>query len=304
VVLHHLPYRPPLAREALLGFLALRATPGVEEVDGDRYRRVLSIGGRTGVLAARLPAERDEVELELDDALGEALEPALAAGRRIFDVDAEPSSIDARLRADPRLRPLVDATPGLRVPGAPDGFEIVVRAIVGQQISVAAARTITGRLAAICGRHVQGAGGSLGVAFPRPEDMLAGSLDGLGMPETRRATLLAVARAIADGALDLSPAADRAEARARLLAIRGIGPWTADYVALRALGDPDAFLPSDLVLRQVAGSEGKPLSPRELELRARRWRPWRAYAVVHLWRSAAAVRRSRAGATRVPAARD
>jgi AraC family transcriptional regulator of adaptative response / DNA-3-methyladenine glycosylase II len=254
------------------------------------------------VIAARLPVDRDEVELELDDALEQERDAALAAARRIFDVDAEPGSIDVRLRADPRLRPLVDATPGLRVPGAPDGFEIVVRAIVGQQISVAAARTITGRLAAICGEPVKGAGGGLNVAFPRPEQLLVRSLDGLGMPEARRATLLAVARAIADGALELSPAADRREVREQLLAIRGIGPWTADYVALRALGDRDAFLPSDLVLRQVVGGPGTPISARALEQRARRWKPWRAYAVVHLWRSAPALRLARAA--RVAAARD
>jgi AraC family transcriptional regulator of adaptative response / DNA-3-methyladenine glycosylase II len=293
---HRLAYRPPLARDALLAFLAFRATPGVEELVGDRYRRVASVGGRTGVIAARLPAGLDEIELEVDDALEDAIEPVLAGARRIFDVAADPASIDGTLAGDPRLRPLIEAIPGLRVPGAIDGFEIVARAILGQQISVAAARTITGRLAAMLGEPLDAASGSLRVAFPRPEAVATGSLVGLGVPASRSATLVAVAQAICDGALDLSPGGDREATREALLAIRGVGPWTADYVALRGLGDRDAFLPSDLVIRQVLGDAGGPASARDVERRSQRWRPWRAYAVVHLWASAPAVRLARATA--------
>jgi AraC family transcriptional regulator of adaptative response / DNA-3-methyladenine glycosylase II len=296
VQLHRLPYRPPLAGEALIAFLALRATPGVEEVVGDVYRRVIAVDGRTGVIAARLPPGCDEIELEVDDALADVIEPVLAGARRIFDVDADAPAIDAALAADPRLRPLVEAIPGLRVPGATDGFEIAVRAIVGQQISVAAARTITGRFAALLGEPLADRMGGIRVAFPRPEDVVEGSLDALGMPSARRATLVALARAICDGALDLSAGTERGAVRESLLAIRGIGPWTADYIALRALGDPDAFLPSDLVIRQVLGDGAGPASVREVEQRSLRWRPWRAYAVVHLWTSAPALRLARGAA--------
>ena len=291
---HRLAYRPPLARDALIGFLALRAIPGVEEVVGDVYRRVVSIDGHTGVLEARLPAEHDEVELIVPDELAPVLEDVLAGARRIFDVDADSAAIDATLSADPRLSPLVERIPGLRVPGAIDAFEIGVRAILGQQISVAAARTISGRLALMLGEPLEVPSGSLCVAFPRPEAIAAGSLDGLGVPATRSATLQGLARAIVQGALDLSPGVDGAEARAAMLSLSGIGPWTADYIAMRGLGDRDAFLPSDLVVRQVLGDLDGPVSVRAAEQQAQRWRPWRAYAVAHLWTSAPAVRLARA----------
>lgn len=291
---HCLAYRPPLARDALIGFLALRAIPGVEEVVGDVYRRVVSIDGHTGVLEARLPADRDEVELVLPDELAPVLEDVLAGARRIFDVDADPEAIDATLSADGRLRPLVEQIPGLRVPGAIDAFEIGVRAILGQQISVAAARTISGRLALMLGEPLEVPSGGLCVAFPRPEAMAVGSLDGLGVPATRSATLQGLARAIVGGALDLSPGVDGAVTRAAMLSLPGIGPWTADYVAMRGLGDRDAFLPSDLVVRQVLGDLDGPVSVRAAEQQSQPWRPWRAYAVAHLWTSAPAVRLARA----------
>ena len=263
---HLLAYRAPLAREALLRFLELRATPGVEEIDGDTYRRVVSVEGRTGVLRARLPAERDVVELHLDDAVDRA--PVRDGARRVFDVDADPIAIDRTLAADPRLRPLVEATPGLRLPGALDGFEIAVRAIIGQQISVAAARTITGRLAAMLGDPLATDISGLGVAFPRPEAVAASSLEGLGMPSARRATLItARPRDLRRGARSLARGRSRrcTPGPARPA---GVGPWTADYIALRALGDRDAFLPSDLVIRQVLGEAGAPISAREAEERS------------------------------------
>jgi AraC family transcriptional regulator, regulatory protein of adaptative response / DNA-3-methyladenine glycosylase II len=291
---HRLAYRAPLARQALLAFLAFRATPGVEEVVDGVYRRALSIDGHTGVLTARLPADRDEVDLELDDTLEDVREQVLEGARRIFDVDADPGSIDSALATDPRLRPLVDEIPGLRVPGAIDGFEIAVRAILGQQISVVAARTITGRLALMVGEPLAEVVGGIGVVFPQPAAVAASSLEGLGVPASRSATLIGLAQAICDGELDLSPDADRDAARAALLALRGVGPWTADYVAMRGLGDRDAFLPSDLVVRQVLGDADGPVSVRAAEERSQRWRPWRAYAVAHLWTSAPAVRLARA----------
>jgi AraC family transcriptional regulator of adaptative response / DNA-3-methyladenine glycosylase II len=291
---HRLVYRPPLARDALLGFLALRAIPGVEEVVGDAYRRVVSIAGHTGVLEARLPADRDEVDLVVSDELVPVLDVVLEGARRIFDVDADSEAIDSTLSADLRLRPLVRLIPGLRVPGAIDAFEIGVRGILGQQISVAAARTISGRLALMLGEPLAVPSGGLCVAFPGPEAIAEGSLDGLGVPATRSATLQGLARAICDGALDLSPGVERDATRAALLGLHGVGPWTADYIAMRGLGDPDAFLPSDLVVRQVLGDLDGPVSVRAAEQQSQRWRPWRAYAVAHLWTSAPAVRLARA----------
>jgi AraC family transcriptional regulator of adaptative response / DNA-3-methyladenine glycosylase II len=172
------------------------------------------------------------------------------------------------------------------VPGAVDGFEIAVRAIIGQQISVAAARTIAGRIAARLGQPLPAAVGGLHVAFPRPEALASAAFDGLGMPASRGATLVSLARAVCDGRLELSADADRDEVRAALLAIPGIGPWTAAYVAMRALGDTDALPASDLVLRQVLGNGAGSVSARAVEEQARHWSPWRAYAVVHLWASA------------------
>ena len=289
-------YRSPLAREALLGFLALRAIPGVEEVVDGAYRRVVAVGGRIGVLEARLPPGRDEIDLSIDDALADVVDPVVAGAARIFDVAADPQAIDASLAADPRLRPLVRAIPGLRVPGAIGGFEIAVRAILGQQISVVAARTIGGRLAQMLGEPLEGDGGSLRVAFPGPAAVADGSLEGLGVPASRSATLRGLARAICTGQLDLDPGADRETAREALLAIRGVGPWTAGYVAMRGLGDRDAFLPSDLVIRQVLGAPGAPSSTRAAEQQSQAWRPWRAYAVAHLWQSAANARLARGAA--------
>jgi AraC family transcriptional regulator of adaptative response / DNA-3-methyladenine glycosylase II len=294
VARHQIPYRAPLARAALLGFLAFRATPGVEEVSDDRYRRVVSIDGHRGVVEARLPGDRDVVELELDDALEPVANQVLEGARRVFDVAAEPVAIDAVLAADVRLQPLVEQLPGLRVPGAIDGFEIAVRAILGQQISVVAARTITARLATLVGQPLAAPDGGLRVAFPEAEAVATRPLDGLGVPASRAATLVGVAQAICDGRLDLSPTADRDAAREALLAIRGVGPWTAGYVALRALGDTDAFLASDLVIRQVLGDAAAPVSAREAERLSQCWRPCRAYALVHLWTSAPAVRLARA----------
>jgi AraC family transcriptional regulator, regulatory protein of adaptative response / DNA-3-methyladenine glycosylase II len=222
--------------------------------------------------------------------------PAEQRCRRLLDLDADPLAVAEHLGPDPLIGPLVRAAPGLRVPGSVDGAELAVRAILGQQISVAAARTITGRLARMLGEPLAEEVGTLRVAFPRPEAVAASSLAGLGVPASRSSTLVEVARAICEGRLDLSPGTDGEAARAAMLGIRGVGPWTADYVALRGLGDADAFLPSDLVIRQVlAGSDGLP-SPAAVERRSQRWRPWRAYAVVHLWASAPSVRLARGAA--------
>ncbi|MEO9175466.1 MAG: AlkA N-terminal domain-containing protein [Gaiellales bacterium] len=281
---------PPFAGDAMLAFLAFRAVPGIEEVDGEIYRRVLQVGSATGVLSARIPAGVSAIELELDPALAVVADIVVERARRVFDLAADACAIDEVLADDPLLRPLVAATPGMRLPGAFDGFEIAVRAVVGQQISVAAARTVTGRLAARFGDPLEPAGGALRVAFPRPEAFASAPPDGLGMPRARGATLVALARAICDGRLELGAGADLAAGRAALLALPGVGPWTASYIAMRAFGDRDAFLASDLVLRQVLG-DASPVSAREAERLSLRWRPFRAYAVIRLWAASADLRR-------------
>jgi AraC family transcriptional regulator, regulatory protein of adaptative response / DNA-3-methyladenine glycosylase II len=290
-----LPVQPPFAGEAMLAFLAFRATPGIEEVDGGVYRRILQVGSQTGVVAARILPGSTAIGLELDAALAPVADDVVAGIRRVFDVDADSPAIDALLADDPLLAPLVAATPGLRVAGAFDGFEIAVRAVVGQQISVAAARTVTSRLALRFGDALETPGSTLRVAFPRPEALASAPSAGLGMPTARGATLVGVARAICDGRLDLTPGADPAAAREALLALPGIGPWTASYVAMRAFGEGDAFLGSDLVLRQVLGGV-TPVSTREAEQRSLRWSPWRAYAVVRLWSASAELRLARGAA--------
>ena len=290
-----LDYRPPFAVDALIGFLAGRAVPGVEEVDGGVYRRILQIGSRTGVVAISHPAGAGALLVDLSDELEPVAADVAAGVRRLFDTDADARAIDALLGEDPRLRASVAARPGVRVAGAFDGFEIAVRAILGQQISVAAARTIAGRLSQRFGTPCTDAPGSLGVAFPRPAALAAAPAHDLGMPVARGATLVGLARVVEEGHLDLSAGGDPARARAGLLALPGIGPWTASYVAMRAFGDGDAFPASDLVLRQVLGG-ATPATTREAERLSLRWSPWRAYAVVRLWAIAAELRAARGAA--------
>src|SRR6185437_15024615 len=201
------------------------------------------------------------------------LSPAVARARRLFDLDADPEAVDAVLAADPALAPLVAKAPGVRVPRAVDGFEIAVRAIVGQQISVAGARTVLGKLV-----H--------DAQFPTPQELLELPDDAFAMPAARRTTLRTLAQTIVDGELDLDGGDDREATLARFMEIPGIGAWTAQYTAMRALGDPDAFLPTDLGVRRGAKAAGLPDDPKALAAHAERWRPWRSYAVIRLWRNA------------------
>jgi len=203
----------------------------------------------------------------------------VARCRRLLDLDADPLAVDEALRADALLRDSVARLPGIRVPGAVDGFELAVRAILGQQVSVTAARTFAGRLVERCGKPLTVARGSLTHAFPDAATVADADLDGLGLTGGRVCTLRALAHAVADAGLVIDPIADRDDVRRRLLALPGVGPWTADYVAMRALGDPDAFPATDLVIARAVGSGGA--------ARAEQWRPWRAYAAMHLWNSAA-----------------
>jgi AraC family transcriptional regulator of adaptative response / DNA-3-methyladenine glycosylase II len=267
-----LPYRAPLHVEALLEFLRHRAIEGVEEVTATSYQRSLllphgpaevTLTPRTGYVSARLRLS------EVSD-----LAPAVARCRRLFDLDADPVAVDSVLASDPALAAAVAREPGVRAPRAIDGFEMAVRAIVGQQVSVASARRV---LALLVSATAQ-------TRFPTADELLTLPDDSFPMPAARRRTLRALAEAVAAGTLDLDGGADREATAESLLALPGVGPWTQQYIALRALGDPDAFLPSDVVVRRAAAALGFPDDPTALAAYAERWRPWRAYAVIRLWR--------------------
>ena len=269
-----LAYRPPLHARALLDFLAARALPGIDQVDGNTYRRILNLphGSATVELT---PADRwVSATLRLTDVRD--LAPAVARCRRLFDLDADPTAVDGTLGADPHLAEQIKTEPGVRVPRAVDGFEMAVRAIVGQQISVSSARTTIGRML----RHAVGDG------FPTADAVIELPDRAFGMPVARRETIRALAQAVADGKLDLEPGTDREEAVARLTELPGVGTWTAGYVAMRAIGDPDVFLPTDTAVRRGARALGLPDTPKSLERHAERWRPWRSYALIRLWRAA------------------
>lgn len=278
--------RPPYDWDAMMGFLAARATPGVERVSADRYERTISLDGEIGTIA--VTPIRGECALRLEVRLVDlhARAAIVERVRRMFDVDADPDAIRRAFAGDSLLQQPLTAHPGIRTPGAWDPFELSVRAILGQQISVAAATTIAGRVAARWGSRVDAS--PLSSLFPTPDQMAEAPLEEAGIIRTRANTLRALARAIRDGRVVF----DGVETVHSLRAIPGIGEWTAQYIAMRALKDPDAFLAGDLVLRKMTGD----CSARELDRLAERWRPWRAYAVMLLWQSArdhAAVRLSR-----------
>lgn len=266
----------------MAAFLSARAIPGVEAVDGDRYKRAVAIDGIRGTL---------EVEPDGDNALRVRLEGVLSdAGvetrlRRWFDLDADVRAIGAHLARDPLLAPLVAARPGLRVPGSWDPFELAVRAVVGQQISVAGARTIAGRIVERCGdRHSAPGGDPVVSLFPTPAQLADANLEAIGMPGARVRAIQGLAAAISADPDLLERTNDLAADVARLRALPGVGEWTAQYIALRGLKHADAFPASDLgVLRALAGTDGRRPTPAEALARAEAWRPYRAYAAQHLW---------------------
>ena len=281
-----LRYRPPYDWPAVLGFLAARAVEGVERVDGDRYVRSVAEAGEVGsVEVAHVPA-RDSIAVTIRFPCVRALPAIIARVRRVFDLDADVARIAAHLARDRMLAPLVARRPGLRVPGGWDGFELAVRAVLGQQVTVEAARRLAGRLVALCGGTAAAGAADPAIArvFPAPAQLAAADLSALGMPAARRATLYALAAAALAEPRLFEPLATIDDTVARLRAIRGIGEWTAHYIALRAAREPDAFPASDVgLLRGAADRRGTRPSPDALAARAERWRPWRAYAAQHLW---------------------
>jgi AraC family transcriptional regulator of adaptative response / DNA-3-methyladenine glycosylase II len=277
--------REPFAWPALLTFLERRAVPGLEEVVGASYRRALRLPRGAGRCELSDDGDAVRCRLWLEDLRD--LAAAVARCRRLLDLDADPLAVDGRLGEDPVLARLVDATPGRRLPGTVDGYELAVRTVVGQQVSVAGARTILGRLVAAHGAPVgEDAPGVPALrGFPAPEVVAALPDEALPMPRRRAAALRGLARAVADGALVLDGGEERGRVRERLLALPGIGPWTVEYLAARGLGDPDAIPVTDLGLRAAARDLGLPEGGAGLAIRAARWAPWRAYAAQHLWAS-------------------
>jgi AraC family transcriptional regulator, regulatory protein of adaptative response / DNA-3-methyladenine glycosylase II len=279
-----LPSRSPFATDTLLSFLAARAVPGVEEVRDRTYRRsVRGTDGRSAVVAITPDRIHEHVVVDVSTERLPDLGALAHAARGAFDLDADPEAIDATLARDPLLAPLVARRPGIRVPGTVDVFELVVRAIFGQQVSVAGARTSLARFAARYGAPVDRPVGGITHLFPSPEQVAEIPLEAFGMPRARAETIHRVAELATGTDLDTSVTASPKEALERLSEVPGIGPWTLAYVAMRAFHDPDAFLAGDLGVRRGFDALGLPSTTKEILERAERWRPWRAYAVMHLW---------------------
>ena len=275
-----LAVRQPFHVDGLLEFLGGRTIAGVERIDGRTYARVLRLPHGLGAVQLTLHDDHVACELELADLRDTAV--AVQRCRRLLDLDADPLAIDEVLSADPLLAPMVASTPGLRLPSQVDGFEVAVRAIVGQQVSVAGARTILGRFAQTYGTPVTfdlAASHGLTHAFATPEALAEADDTALSMPRSRARALIGVAQAVADGKIELDPGADRDAVRADLVALPGIGPWTADYISMRALAHPDLMLETDLIIRRMLDCHG--VEPERTE----RWKPWRSYAAMHLWRA-------------------
>lgn len=285
-----LSYAPPYDWDAMIEFLAARAIAGMEVVEADRYRRTVEIDGEHGTIEVQPRAGKPALTATIRFANVKALPAIVARIRRVFDLGADVAGIQTHLAQDPSLAPLIAKRPGLRVPGAWDGFEIAVRAVLGQQITVVAARRLAAKLVAAYGEPLADAAESrhagLTTAFPRPERLAGADLARLGMPRARAATLTSLAASAArePGLFRADPDLDQAIARLR--ALPGVGEWTAQYIALRALREPDAFPAADIgLLRAMADADGVRPSPAALLQRAEAWRPWRAYAAQHLWTS-------------------
>jgi AraC family transcriptional regulator of adaptative response / DNA-3-methyladenine glycosylase II len=272
-----LPFRQPLCPDNLFGHLVATGVPGVEEWRDGQYRRTMRLPHGPAVVALRPHPDYIACQLSLSDLRD--LATAISRCRRLLDLDADPTAVDDLLSADKFMAPLIAKSPGRRVPRTVDGDEFAVRAVLGQQVSTAAARTHAARLVTAYGEPVNDPAGELTHLFPDPTALAALDPEALAMPRTRRTTLTTLVAALADGQLDLSAGADWHEARKRLMVMPGMGPWTVETIAMRALGDPDAFIPTDLGVRVAAEALGLP----PLVAHADAWRPWRAYAVQYLW---------------------
>ncbi len=279
-----LSYRPPFAWNSFISYLAPRAIPGVEEVVCGSYRRTIALEGVEGVLEIVPERNGGHLVLRVPVATAPHLLEIVERVRRLLDLTADPQVIEEQLDSDPALAAL-KVPRGLRVPGTWDGFELAVRTIINQQVTVRSATTLVGRLVQLLGRKTDESGG-LGWIFPTPEKIAGTSsfrIASIGMPEARAETIRALARAVADGQPVLEPAADLRQSLSRLTALDGIGEWSANYIAMRALREPDGFPAGDLGLRKALSESGEPLNERALVRMSEFWRPWRAYAAVRLW---------------------
>ena len=274
-----LPYRAPFSGHHLFSFLGERAVPRMESWDGRVYRRSMSLPNGPGIVSLSAGDGYVNCSLSLTDTRD--LTAAVARSRALLDLDADPVAVADVLGRDAVMRRLVEATPGLRVPGSMDGTEMAVRAVLGQQISVKGARTLAARLVESYGKPLTHTDGEITHLFPSAEVLADASLEEVRMPAARKRTITEITTRIADGTLVLDAGVDRDEARTQLLAIPGVGPWTASYLAMRALRDPDAFLPTDLGVVKAAAK----LGIEDVDAAASAWRPWKAYAVQYLWQS-------------------
>jgi AraC family transcriptional regulator of adaptative response / DNA-3-methyladenine glycosylase II len=280
-----LPYRPPYDWAAMRDFLEVRKIDGMEALTPESYSRVIELRGITGSITVSHLSGESALRVAVRFPRLDALPGIITRIRRMFDLSAEPSAIAATLSADPILAPLVKARPGLRVPGAWDPFEIAVRAVLGQQVTLRAGTQLASRVVNTIGLRVAGSMTIPGLthAFPQPERFQTATLAKLGMPKSRAAALTGVAAAVAADPRLFDPRRDLDDAVARLCQLPGIGEWTAQYIAMRALGESDAFLAGDVALQRKFGANGQRPTAAELLAHAERWRPWRAYAVLHLW---------------------
>jgi AraC family transcriptional regulator of adaptative response / DNA-3-methyladenine glycosylase II len=290
-----LTYRPPYDWATMVAFLEARAIPGVEVVSKDRYARTIEIGGVHGVLAVE-PTSGNALRVAIRFSRLSALPLIIARVRRVFDLAADPHAVNAQLAEDPVLAPLVAARPGLRVPGAWDGFELAVRAVLGQQITVAAGVGLVAKLVTRCGAALSGSSlntEGLTHVFPRPEHVASADLTALAMPRMRAASVASLATAVVADPHVLGAGRTLTERVAQLRALPGIGEWTAQYIAMRELREPDAFPAGDIgLLRALTDAEGRRPTSGELLSMAERWRPWRAYAAQHLWAAGTSGRRT------------
>jgi AraC family transcriptional regulator of adaptative response / DNA-3-methyladenine glycosylase II len=281
-----LPYRTPYDWETTIRFFEARAINGLEKVENGTYWRVIELAvGSIGSIALSHAPEECALRVKIRFPELNALPGIIARVRRMFDLSADPGAINAVLGRDPLLKRLISARPGLRLPGAWDGFELAIRAVLGQQITVRAATNLAARIVAELGMPAEDKLGVPGLthAFPRPESFRAIENVRLGMPRARAAALANVAAAAIANVRLFDPYRDLDEAVARLCEIGGIGEWTAQYIAMRGLGETDAFLAGDVGVQKWFAVDGKRLRPPDMLARAEAWRPWRAYAVLHLW---------------------
>lgn len=280
-----LAYQPPYDWAAMVGFLSVRAISGLETVEAGVYRRSISVNGQPGLISVA-PGAGDWLDVDVDFPARSALPEIERRLRTMFDLDAQPRLINPQLAKDPLMAQLVAARPGLRVPGTWDGLELAIRAVLGQQITVVAAIRLAGKLVAQYGAPLETPCAGITHVFPSAEVLAAADLATLGMPKARGRTLSGVAQALLDDPELFEPKASLKEGVARLVALPGIGDWTAQYIAMRQMREADAFASGDIgLINALAALEGGPVSARQLLARAEAWRPLRAYAAQHLWTS-------------------